>query len=82
MERLKAQSLMNDSLLKGSKLVLWIHHEVQRAFELDSSFWPYDHYLVKRLEDLSTIFQDCFARPHLSYHFSTRVHYSHDSQKH
>ena len=64
MERLKAQSLMNDSLLMGSKLVLWIHHEVQRAFELDSSFWPYGHYLVKHLEDFSRIIQARFDHPH------------------
>ena len=54
MERLKAQSLIPDSLLKGPKLILWTHHVVQRAFEFDSSFWlpmclgnplTYDHYL-------------------------------------
>ena len=89
MERLKAQSLIPDSLLNGPKLILWIHHVVQRAF--DNSFWPpmclgnpltYDHYLVKHLEDLSRMIQDCFDRPHLPYNFSTQVHYSHDSQKH
>lgn len=89
MERLKAQSLIPDSLLRGPKLILWIHHVVQRAF--DSSLWPpmclgnpltYDHYLVKHLEDLSRIIQDCFDHPHLSYHLRTQVHYSHDSQKH